>query len=246
MIKLTHKQQKARRKVCLALDGVKCLEDIKSLVDALGPYVGMFKIGKETFTRLGPESVRLVQSMGSGVFLDLKYHDIPNTVKAASTAASELGACMFNVHCSGGLEMLKAAVAGVKCLDAKSRPKVLGVTILTSISKEIMNNELNIYGDVDAQVLHLAKLANRAGLDGIVCSANDLKYIREKLPKDFMFVTPGIRLPGSPESDQKRTDTPSSAIRAGATIIVVGRAITCQDNKVRTALDVLDDIAKVL
>lgn len=242
---LTEKEKQARKKVCLPLDNLNTLGEIKALVEELSPVVGLFKIGKETFTRFGSEAVKLVQSYGSEVFLDLKYHDIPNTVKGAAKAAAELNVAMLNIHCSGGLEMMKAAIEGVK--ETKNKPKIIGVTVLTSLDKEIMNKELNIPGKVEDEVLHLARLANKAGLDGIVCSAVDLKAIKNKLPKDFMYVTPGIKGPHTKAgSDQKRVNTPGNAIKDGSTILVIGRAITAAKDRVKAGLEVLEDIAKVL
>ncbi|RZB32479.1 MAG: orotidine-5'-phosphate decarboxylase [Desulfobacteraceae bacterium Eth-SRB1] len=144
MRELNEKEEAARKMICLPLDGLKSMDEIKSRVEELNPVVGLFKIGKETFTRFGPAAVNLVQSYGSEVFLDLKYHDIPNTVRGAAVAASELGVEIFDVHASGGLEMMKAAVTGVLEADVKKKPKVIGVTILTSIDKDVMNNQLNI------------------------------------------------------------------------------------------------------
>ena len=242
MAKLTKKQKAARKKLCLPLDNLNSIKDIKSIIKELSPYVGLFKIGKETFTKFGPEAVKLVKKHGSDVFLDLKYHDIPNTVKGASKAASDLGVYMFNVHASGGLDMMKAAV------EAKGKKaKIIAVTILTSIDRKIMNKDLNIKDNLEKQVLHLAKLAKKAKLDGIVCSSKDLKFIKNKLPKNFMFITPGIKGPTTKAgSDQKRVNTPRNAIKDGASILVVGRAITKAKNKAKAALEVLDDMAKEL
>ncbi len=250
---LNEKEKQARSKVCLPLDGLDSLEEMEKRLQELSPVVGMFKIGKETFTRFGPEAVQLVRESGAEVFLDLKYHDIPNTVKGASSAATELGVYMFNIHASGGLEMMKAAVEGAKqaCSKGSVRmPKILAVTVLTSIDKNIMNDELNISGDVEEHVLRLAKLANEAGLDGIVCSAADLYSISDKLPSDFMYVTPGIKGPNSAAgSDQKRVFTPGNAIQDGSTILVIGRAITghaTAEERRKAGLEVLQDMAKNL
>ena len=160
----------------------------------------MFKIGKELFTRFGPEVVKLVHEYGCEVFLDLKYHDIPNTVKGAANAATQLGVYMFNVHVSGGTAMMKAAVAGAtearKTYNIRM-PKIIGVTVLTSIDQRTLNTDLRISGNLEEQVLHLAKLAQQAGLDGIVCSAADLQTIKDKLPPNFLYVTPGIKGPNT-------------------------------------------------
>lgn len=240
-MKLTKEQEEARKKICLPLDSLNSLEEIKSLVEELSPVVGMFKIGKETFTRFGPEAVKLVKSYNAEVFLDLKYHDIPNTVKGAAKAAADLGVYMFNVHASGGLEMMKAAKEGVK--ESENNPKIIAVTILTSIDQDIMNNELNIQGKVEDQVLSLAKLAEKAKTDGIVCSGADLKQIKNSLPKNFMFITPGIKGPNTKAgSDQKRVFTPGNAVKDGSSILVIGRAITGADDKVKAALEVIEDI----
>jgi orotidine-5'-phosphate decarboxylase len=250
LIELNEKQKKARSMICLPLDELNTLEDIKSRVEELSPYVGLFKIGKESFTRFGSEVIKLVHSYGSEVFLDLKYHDIPNTVKGAAKAATELGVYMFNVHASGGKAMMEAAIQGVNeaINNTKLRkPKVVAVTILTSIDNEIMNNELNISGNVEEQVLRLAKLTERAKLDGVVCSAADLYAIKNKLPNDFMFVTPGIK--GTKTNaglDQKRVFSPGNAVEDGSTILVIGRAITGADDKVQAAMDIINDITEKL
>jgi len=249
-MELTEKEQEARKKVCLPLDGLNTIEEIKSMVEELSPYVGLFKIGKETFTRFGPKSVELVQSYGADVFLDLKYHDIPNTVKGAAKAATDLGVSMFNVHASGGLAMMKAAIDGINESNKEKKPKVIAVTILTSIDENILNNEIGISGKVEDEVLKLALLTKEAGLDGVVCSAADLYAIKDKLPPDFMFVTPGIKGPNTPAgADQKRVFTPGNAIKDGSTILVIGRAITgfnTKEERQKAAYDVLQDMAKNL
>jgi orotidine-5'-phosphate decarboxylase len=249
-IELTEKEKIARTKVCLPLDGLNTLEEVKNRVEELSPVVGMFKIGKELFSRFGPEVVNIVKSYGSEVFLDLKYHDIPNTVKGAANAATQLGVYMFNIHASGGLEMMKAAVEGADeaCNNYNLRkPKIIGVTILTSIDNNILANELKIPINVENQVLNLALLSKQAGLDGVVCSAADLYAIKDKLPDNFMFVTPGIKGPNTPAgSDQKRVFTPGNAVQDGSTILVIGRAITGPDTReerIKAGHEVLKDIA---
>jgi orotidine-5'-phosphate decarboxylase len=249
-MELTEKEQEARKKVCLPLDELNTIEEIKSMVEELSPYVGLFKIGKETFTRFGPKSVELVQSYGADVFLDLKYHDIPNTVKGAAKAATDLGVGIFNVHALGGLAMMKATIDGINESNAKKKPKVIAVTILTSIDGNILNNEIGINGKVEDEVLKLALLTKEAGLDGVVCSAADLYAIKDKLPEDFMFVTPGIKGPSTPAgADQKRVFTPGNAIKDGSTILVIGRAITgfnTKEERQKAAYEVLQDVAKNL
>jgi len=249
-MELAEKELEARKKVCLPLDGLNTMDEIKNMVEELSPYVGLFKIGKETFTRFGIESVKVVKEFGADVFLDLKYHDIPNTVKGAAKAAAEMGVYMFNVHASGGLLMMQAAKDGVEEANVADKPKITAVTILTSIDKNILNNEIGISGEVEDEVLKLARLTKEAGLDGVVCSAADLYAIKDKLPEEFMFVTPGIKGPNTPAgADQKRVFTPGNAIKDGSTILVIGRAITGFDTKeerIKAAKEVLQDMAKNL
>ncbi len=246
-MKLTGKELIARSKVCLPLDNFYSFEDIKACIEELSPVVGLFKIGKELFTRFGPDVVKLVHSYNSEVFLDLKFHDIPNTVKGAAYAATQLGVYMFNVHASGGVAMMRSALEGAQhaCRDHGARmPNIIGVTILTSIDQDILNAEMRVSGSVEEQVLHLAKLSLQAGLNGIVCSAADLSAIRQKLPQYFLYVTPGIKGPHTEAgSDQKRVFAPQRAIRAGSGILVIGRAITAAPNPLAAGREVLADIS---
>lgn len=252
-MELTEKEKIARSKVCLPLDGLNTIQEVKERVEELSPVVGLFKVGKESFTRFGPSVVKVIQDYGAEVFLDLKYHDIPNTVEGAAKAATELGVYMFNVHASGGLAMMKSALKGAKETSEKKgirMPKVISVTILTSIDQNIMNLELNILGKVEDQVLRLAQLTQNAGLDGVVCSAADLYAIKSKLPKDFMYVTPGIKGVNTPAgADQKRVFTPGNAVQDGSTILVVGRAITdpvTKEGRLKAGYEILQDIVKYL
>ena len=219
------------------------------MVEELSSFVGLFKVGKESFTRFGPRVVELVQDHGAGVFLDLKYHDIPNTVKGAARAATELGAAIFNVHASGGSAMMAAARQGVEEANPPGdrTPKVIAVTVLTSIDEEILNTECGVPGAVEDQVLHLAKLTEGAGLDGIVCSAADMHALKGKLNPSFLFVTPGIKGTTTPAGeDQKRVLSPGRAVAAGSSLLVVGRAITGAPDRRQAAREVLQDIANVL
>lgn len=247
---LTEKQKLARSKVCLALDNLHSFDEVKSCIQELSPVVGMFKIGKELFTRFGPRVVEVVYDSDAEVFLDLKYHDIPNTVKGAAYSATQLGVFLFNVHASGGQTMMQASLEGAQNAAQTHNlrlPKIIGVTVLTSIDREILNKDLCIPGSVEEQVLHLAKLTQASGLNGIVCSASDLSAIKESLPSDFLYVTPGIKGPNTPAgSDQKRVFTPQNAVQAGASILVVGRAITAAADRVKAGQEVLDDIVKAL
>jgi orotidine-5'-phosphate decarboxylase len=246
---LTLQERTAREKVCLPLDGLRSLDQVQALVEELSPFVGRFKVGKESFTRFGPKVVQLVRDHGAGVFLDLKYHDIPNTVQGAARAATELGVAMFNVHASGGLAMMAAAREGVEEAGSEpdSRPDVIAVTVLTSIDDEILNQECGVPGPVEDQVLRLAKLTERAGLDGIVCSAADLDALRGRMKPDFLFVTPGIKGTTTPAgADQRRVLSPGRAVAAGSSLLVVGRAITGAPDRRDAAREVLRDIAGVL
>ena len=246
LINLTKKQKQARNKICLVLDNIKTMDELEKIVKELSPFVGLFKIGKETFVRLGPNAVKLVQNNNANVFLDLKYHDIPNTIKGASCAATDLGVYMFNIHCAGGLEMMKAAVVGAKKTAEQNnlkRPKIIGVTLLTSIDDEILNKELLVKKQLNEYVLHLAKLSLKAGLDGIVCSANELSFLKPQLPRDFIFVTPGIKgVSTSAGEDQKRISSPREAINAGSSILVIGRAITNALNRKQEVYEIIKTI----
>lgn len=249
-MELSKKQQVARSKVCLPLDGLYSFEEVKTRIEELHPMVGMFKIGKELFTRFGPDVVGLVQQYNAEVFLDLKFHDIPNTVKGAAYAATQLGVYMFNIHASGGTAMMQAALEGAEEACERERlrmPKIIGVTVLTSIDQHILNAELRIPGDIEDHVFYLARLSQQIGLDGIVCSPSDLQRIRPEFPPDFLHVTPGIKGPNTPAgSDQKRVLTPQNAIRDGASILVIGRAIYAAPDRLKAAHEVIDDIVQAL
>lgn len=250
---LTQQEKLARNRVCLPLDGLNTLAEVKERVAELKEVVGLFKVGKESFTKFGPAVIELIHNSKREVFLDLKYHDIPNTVKGAAAAATELGVFMFNVHASGGFEMMCAAKEGALSVSKKTGvrcPKIIGVTVLTSIDGKILKEDLGIEESVEEHVLRLAKLTDKAGLDGIVCSAADLYAIKDKLPEDFIFVTPGIKgVDGEAGADQKRVFTPGNAIRDGATILVVGRTITAfktPEERVEAGYKILKDMARYI
>lgn len=193
------------------------------LVAQLDPSLCRLKVGKELFTAAGPELVRDLSARGFGVFLDLKFHDIPATVAAACRAAAELGVWMLNVHASGGRRMLEAAAEAVQ--QSANRPLLVGVTVLTSLSAEEFA-ELGHRRDIPAQVVSLAAMCDQSGLDGVVCSAREAGILRRELRPDFRLVTPGIRPAGSDAGDQRRTMTPAEAMRAGVDYLVIGRPIT--------------------
>ena len=211
--------------------------DFKSkeeLFNFLAPFKGLnpyIKIGMEMYYKEGPELVRELKKDGFKIFLDLKLHDIPNTVKAAMAKIGELGVDITNVHAEGGIEMMKAAKEGLNSTEAGKNTKLIAVTILTSINDEILHNELGIKEDlhVNDVVRKYALNAKEAGLDGVVCSALEAPIIKEI---GFMSVTPGIRLLGDDVNDQKRVATPTLAKENGSTYIVVGRSITKASNPV--------------
>lgn len=213
--------------ICLALDNLKTLDDVNNRIKELHPYIHTFKIGKELYTKYGPQTIDIIHKYNSQVFLDLKYHDIPNTVKSVSKVATELGVYMFNVHTSGGLNMCRSAYDGAKeVCDQQNTdmPKIIGVTVLTSIDDNILNNELNVNDSVDNHVFRLAKMAEKANLHGIVCSAMDIPKMKSEFRDNFMYVTPGIQF-NNLNNDQKRVMTPQKAIENGSSMLVIGRAI---------------------
>ncbi len=233
-----------RQRLIVALD----LADparARTLATLLAPEVGMFKVGKQLFVNAGPDVVRMIHDLGGEVFLDLKFHDIPDTVAAAAVEVTRLGVRLFNVHASGGLEMMRQTAAAVEEVCGKEdlrRPSVLGVTVLTSLDGADLE-ALGIPGGVPAQVARLAETAQEAGLAGVVCSAREVPDVRRACGESFMLVTPGIRPAGQQAGDQKRVMTPGDAVRAGIDFIVVGRPITRADDPVAAARSVVADMA---
>jgi orotidine-5'-phosphate decarboxylase len=193
------------------------------LARQLSPALCRVKVGKELFTRAGPAIVEQLQHLGFEVFLDLKFHDIPNTVAGAVHAAAELGVWMVNVHASGGRRMMEAAVAALAKFT--QRPILLGVTVLTSMSDQDMQ-ELGYHDSVQQRVSRLATLAADSGLDGVVCSAQEASALRVQCGQQFCLVTPGIRLAGDDAADQRRVVTPAAALAMGSDYLVIGRSIT--------------------
>lgn len=220
--------------ICIALD----YPDAASawpLIDQLEPQHCALKVGKELFTSAGPDFVRELVARGFKVFLDLKFHDIPTTVHNAVRAAAELGVWMVNVHASGGRRMLEAAVAAVA--DVKQRPYVIAVTVLTSMTAEDLA-EVGITAAPAAHVLELAKLAQTAGLDGVVCSAQEAAAIAQQCGAGFLRVTPGIRPAGAAQGDQRRIMTPPEAAALGIEVLVIGRPITQAADPVAALLEI--------
>lgn len=230
-------------KLIVALD-VPTLVEAEKLVKLLSPLVSVFKVGNELFTAAGPAVIEMVHVCQSRVFLDLKFHDIPNTVGSACEAAVRHKVFMMNVHASGGTNMMIQAVQSVhqtaEALKIKP-PLLLGVTVLTSM-KENDLKETGIRKKLEKQVTDLAKLAKNCGLDGVVASAHEIGMIRKKTGKDFLIVTPGVRPVWAAHGDQKRVMTPREAIDAGSNFIVVGRPITQSPSPAEAAEKVLQEI----
>jgi len=228
----------AKDRLIVALD-VDSKESAQRLVDELGPHVGMFKVGKELFTAEGPAIVRSIVAGGGRVFLDLKFHDIPNTVAKAVDSASRLGAFFVTVHASGGRAMLEAAASALPAEGTQ----LLGVTVLTSHTDESLR-ETGARGTVTETVRQLAVLARESGVDGVVCSPHEVTLIRETAGDDLVIVTPGIRPKGSAKGDQARVTTPLEALRLGCDYIVVGRPITEAASPKDAARAIVDELSR--
>lgn len=237
-----------RPELIVALD-VDTLEETRTLIDSLSPIVDIFKVGSQLFTACGPTVVKLILSRGKKVFLDLKYHDIPNTVANAVRMAVNLGinlqrdeaVCkygifMVTVHAAGGKEMLQMAVSAAR-EKAKElgleRPLIVGITVLTSEAKQ---------DNIQPLVLERALLARESGCDGVVASVKEAELIRKKIGDDFIIVTPGIRPKGADTNDQKRAATPFEAVSGGSNFLVVGRPIIASDNPLETTRKIIEEI----
>lgn len=213
------------------------------LVERLDPSLCRLKVGKEMFTRLGPPFVEQLRDKGYEIFLDLKFHDIPNTVAAACDAAADLGVWMMNLHASGGRRMM---VAARERLESRgSRPLLVAVTILTSLAAEDIH-EIGFDGEAAEQVLRLAKLTDESGLDGVVCSPREASELRRQIGKDFLLVTPGVRPSSASADDQRRVMTPADAIMAGSSYLVVGRPITAADDPIQALKSINAEIEESL
>lgn len=228
----------------VALD-VDTVKEAFVLADKLGPYVGAFKVGMQLYNSAGPEVVRLLKEKNVPIFIDLKLHDIPNTVAGAARVLTRQGAAIFNVHAAGGMAMMRAAVDAARDEAVKlglRNPLVVAVTVLTSIDQEIFNEEVGISGPISEQVVLWAKLAKKAGMDGVVASPHEIALITQACGDDFVIITPGVRPPGAAVNDQKRIMSPGEAARLGATYLVLGRPITAAYDPAQAAIAILKEI----
>lgn len=232
-------------KIIVALD-TQDLDKAKKIVKRLHRIIPHFKIGSELYTAHGPEAVKALRWVGGHIFLDLKFHDIPNTVAGAVRSATALNVFMMTVHAIGGVEMMEAARQAAeevaRKMKLKRRPKLLGVTVLTSINQEVLTKEIGIEDSVDKTVLRFAEMAERAGMDGVVCSGRELAKVCPKLDKDMLIVVPGIRPAWSVAGDQERIMTPKKALGLGADYLVIGRPITAARDPIEAAERVIEEI----
>lgn len=232
-------------KIIVALD-VATADEARKIIGEIGGAVGAFKIGLQLFTSAGASFVREVVEAGHKVFLDVKFHDIPNTVAKASIEVARLGVWMFNLHASGGSEMMRRTFSEVSEICEREnlvRPKIIGVTVLTS-SDENTLKETGVAEKTETQVLRLAELTAKCGLDGVVASPLETRAIRQAIGReDFLIVTPGVR-PGNvgTNDDQKRVKTPREAIAEGADYLVIGRPVLQTENKLKTLRQILEEI----
>ena len=233
-----------KEKIIVALD-VETVGAAREIIDEIGAEVGAFKIGLQLFTAAGASFVREVVAQNVKVFLDVKFHDIPNTVAKASVEVARLGVWMFNLHSLGGGEMMRRTIENVREVCDKEnlvQPKIIGVTVLTSSNQETLR-EVGIEREIDSQVVNLAQLTAKCGLDGVVASPLEVEKIRRNVAaKDFLIVTPGIRPKNATNDDQKRVMTPGEAIRRGADYLVIGRPITHSDDKLSAVKQILEEI----
>ncbi len=235
----------ASEKIILALD-VATLEEAEGFVRKLRPAIGIFKVGKQLFTRCGPDIIEMIHHHGGKVFLDLKYHDIPNTVARAVEEAARLKVFMLTIHATGGFTMMKEAVAsGISSSRTISGPPplIVAVTILTSLKQEDLN-AIGIDLPIEEAVSRLAVLAKQAGVNGVVASAQEAKRIKAACGNDFIIVTPGIRPQDTSLDDQKRAVTPKDALRAGSTFMVIGRPILKANDPLKAAEAIAREIGE--
>ena len=234
----------SQNQLIVALD-VEDLAAANELVITLSDDVKWFKIGKQLFTSVGPNSVRMLQKAKKNIFLDLKFHDIPNTVAGAVESGTTIGANMINMHTSGGFEMMRAAAESAEKQASElglPKPTVLGVTVLTSVDEANFQRDFGTPRRLSDQVAYLAELSQKAGLDGVVASPLEIELIRKVCGNDFVILTPGVRPTWAAANDQQRVMTPAEAIDAGADYIVVGRPITASDSPREAARAILQEI----
>lgn len=241
---VTERNVSAKERLIVALD-VETARRARELFTALKDYAGMFKIGSQLFTAAGPSIVREIVEAGGRVFLDLKFHDIPNTVARAGVEAARLGVSIFNVHALGGSEMMRRTVAEVRdaaALENFRRPYIIAVTALTSADATSLS-EVGVSSSVEQQVERLARLTAECGLDGVVASPQEVSLVRAAVEEpDFLIVTPGVRPAGAAHDDQKRVMTPAEAVRAGASFLVMGRAILQAPDPRRAAEEIINEM----
>ncbi len=235
-------------RLIVALD-VDTARSAEILVSRLQDQIGIYKIGLQLFNSEGPEIVTRIHRLGGKVFLDLKLHDIPNTVGRTAAVLTRLKVFMFNLHIAGGSEMMKkAAESTAREADAAGipRPLVLGVTVLTSINQSMLSDEIGIPGRIEDQVVKWAKLAQASGLHGVVASPRETRAIRSACGPDFLIITPGVRPAWADADDQQRLMTPKEAVAAGADYLVIGRPITAASDPVRAARTIVDEMEEGL
>ena len=223
------------------------MDDVKKIVNELGDSVNFYKVGMELFYSVGPNVIEWLKGENKKIFLDLKLHDIPNTVAGGLCSLMNLGVDILNVHASGGFTMMRTAADRLRetaQIHKIQRPKLIAITVLTSINQDEWEG-LGFHSQMKSQAVILANLAKKAGLDGVVASPNEAKSIRESCGKDFLIVTPGIRPAGSDINDQSRISTPSQALVNGASYLVIGRPIIAADDPKKAALSIIDEMQSV-
>lgn len=234
----------SKNKLILALD-ISEFDYAIEIIDTFKDYIDIFKVGLELYSVAGPSIIKEIHKRHRKVFLDLKFHDIPNTVSRAAVAAARHGVFMFTVHAVGGLEMMKKCSEDLVAFCLKedlNRPRIIAVTVLTSISAAALKDEIGIQHSLHTHVRHLSGMALKANLDGVVASGHEAAMIRSHCGRGFIIVTPGIRTSWAPADDQMRTMTPKQALREGSDYLVMGRAILSQSNPVKAIQLIQDEI----
>lgn len=234
----------SNERIILSLDVFSLKEAVK-LIDELGEYINIFKVGLQLFTKVGPRIIKEIHQRKKKVFLDLKFFDIPSIVAKSAEIITELNIFMFNIHLLGGLEMIKMTKEVVIKKSEElniTPPLILGVTLLTSFNQKNVKNICGGYNNIASKVTQLAKLAKRERLDGVVASAKESKLIRKYCGEDFIIVTPGIRFSGTNSNDQKRIATPSYAILSGSDYLVIGRPILLSSHKKQVIKNILQEL----